>query len=38
MYICEWVCTNVSAGALAVQKRVLDLLELEVQMVVSLLT
>lgn len=26
VYICEWVCTSVSAGALAVQKRVLDLL------------
>ena len=26
VYICEWVCTGVSAGALGGQKRVLDLL------------
>lgn len=33
-----WVCTSVSAGAREVQKRALDLLKLEVQKVVSLLT
>lgn len=33
-----WVCASVSAGARKVQKRALDLLKLEVQKVVSLLT